>query len=120
MVFTYLASLLEQITGFSASSVGLLLLVYGVAIALGNMWGGKVSNHNPARILTRMFIAQAAVLALFSFTAPFQVPAVVTLFLIGGLSFATVPGFTVICSAAGAEIPAGYGRHCIVAEHLCF
>ncbi|MGN7722521.1 MFS transporter [Chitinophaga sp. 22620] len=92
VVFTYLASLLEQITGFSASSVGLLLLVYGVAIALGNMWGGKVSNHNPARILTRMFIAQAAVLALFSFTAPFQVPAVVTLFLIGGLSFATVPG----------------------------
>ncbi|WP_206614346.1 MFS transporter [Chitinophaga barathri] len=92
VVFTYLASLLEHITGFSAASVSLLLLVYGVAIALGNLWGGKVSNHNPAKVLIRMFIAQAAALALFTLTANYQVPAVVTLCLIGGLSFATVPG----------------------------
>lgn len=92
VAFTYLAPLLSNITGFSSGSVSLLLLVYGVAIALGNVIGGKVSNINPARTLIGLFIAQALILLIFTFSVHAKIPAVITLFLLGGLSFATVPG----------------------------
>lgn len=92
VVFTYLATLLEKISGFSASSVSLLLLLYGIAIALGNMVGGKISNFNPAKILIKLFIYEAIVLFLFTFTSHQPVTAILTLLLMGGLSFATVPG----------------------------
>ncbi|MFX1706621.1 MFS transporter [Chitinophaga sp. CC14] len=92
VAFTYLATLLEKVTGFSAGSVSILLLVYGVAIALGNMIGGKVSNHQPARALIIIFALQAMVLFVFTFTMHYKIPAVLTLFLMGGLSFSSVPG----------------------------
>jgi MFS transporter, DHA1 family, inner membrane transport protein len=92
VAFTYLAPLLEKVTGFTSGSVSLLLLVYGIAIAIGNVAGGKLANTNPARVLIKMFFLEAVVLLLFSFTVHFKVAAVITLFLMGGLSFAAVPG----------------------------
>ncbi|WP_366935583.1 MFS transporter [Chitinophaga sp.] len=92
VVFTYLATLLEKVTGFQAGSVGILLLLYGVAIALGNVIGGKISNRNPAKVLIQLFLYQAIILLIFTFTAHYRIAAVVTLLLMGGMSFATVPG----------------------------
>ena len=91
VTFTYLAPLLEEVTGFSASMTSLLLLVYGIAIAIGNIVGGKVSNKKPSKALMVMFILQAIVLLVLYFTAPFQVAAVVTLFFMGILAFSNVP-----------------------------
>jgi predicted MFS family arabinose efflux permease len=91
VTFTYLAPLLEEVTGFSASMISLLLLVYGIAIAIGNIVGGKVSNKKPSKALMVMFILQAIVLLVLYFTAPFQVAAVVTLFFMGILAFSNVP-----------------------------
>ncbi|MBO6660445.1 MAG: MFS transporter [Roseivirga sp.] len=91
VTFTYLAPLLEEVTGFSTSMTSLLLLVYGIAIAIGNIVGGKVSNKKPSKALMVMFILQAVVLLVLYFTAPFQVAAVVTLFFMGILAFSNVP-----------------------------
>lgn len=91
VTFTYLAPLLEEVTGFSASMTSLLLLVYGIAIAIGNIVGGKVSNKRPSKALMVMFILQAVVLLVLYFTAPFQVAAVATLFFMGILAFSNVP-----------------------------
>lgn len=91
VTFTYLAPLLEEVTGFSASMTSLLLLVYGIAIAIGNIVGGNVSNKKPSKALMVMFILQAVVLLVLYFTAPFQVAAVVTLFFMGILAFSNVP-----------------------------
>ncbi|RKQ49122.1 putative MFS family arabinose efflux permease [Roseivirga pacifica] len=91
VTFTYLAPLLEEVTGFSASMTSLLLLVYGIAIAIGNIVGGKVSNKKPSKALMVMFILQAVILLVLYFTAPFQVAAVVTLFFMGILAFSNVP-----------------------------
>lgn len=92
VAFTYLATLLEKITGFSSGAIGLLLLLYGVATALGNIIGGRLANANPARALVRIFLLQAAALLVFSFTSWFKIPAAITLFFVGALSFAAVPG----------------------------
>lgn len=92
VAFTYLATILEEITGFAASHVSLILILYGAAIAVGNLSGGRIANTNPVKALTWLFAAQAAVLVIFTFTAGATVPALVTLAALGFLSFANVPG----------------------------
>lgn len=95
VAFTYLASILEHVTGFAASSVSLLLVLYGLAIAAGNIAGGKVADRDPVRALTVIFLAQAAVLALFTFTAVSPWLTLPTLAALGFLSFANVPGLQI-------------------------
>ena len=95
VAFTYLASILETITGFSASSVSLLLVLYGLAIAAGNIAGGRIADRNPVKALTVLFALQAAVLVAFTFTAVSPIWTIVTLAGLGFLSFANVPGLQI-------------------------
>lgn len=92
VVFTYLSPILQEITGFQAGTVSIILLVYGVAIAIGNIIGGKASNRNPIQALFYMFIVQAIVLLLLLFTAPFKVMGLVTIIFMGLFAFMNVPG----------------------------
>ena len=92
VTFTFLAPMLEEVTGFAASSVSLVLVLYGLAIAAGNIVGGRIADRNPVKALTILFAAQAAVLALFTFTSVSAIPALITLAALGFLSFANVPG----------------------------
>lgn len=95
VVFTYLSPLLQDITGFKEGTVAVILLAYGIAIAIGNMIGGKLSNQNPIGALFYMFIVQAAVLFILMFTAPFKVAGLITILLMGLLAFMNVPGLQV-------------------------
>jgi multidrug resistance protein len=92
VAFTFLAPILEQITGFASSAVALILMLYGVAIAIGNVVGGRISNRDPVKALTVLFIAQTLVLVLFGFTAISPWLTIPTLAILGFLSFANVPG----------------------------
>jgi len=92
VAFTFLASILQDVTGFSASAVSLILVLYGLAIAAGNIVGGRIANRDPVAALTWLFVAQAAVLLLFSFTAVSPWLTIPTLAALGFLSFANVPG----------------------------
>jgi predicted MFS family arabinose efflux permease len=92
VAFTYLSPLLQEITGFQASSVSVILLIYGVAIAIGNMIGGKLSNQNPVKALFYMFIIQAIVLFVLTFTLPFKIAGLITIILMGLFAFMNVPG----------------------------
>ncbi|MDE3814783.1 MFS transporter [Sinorhizobium meliloti] len=92
VAFTFLAPILQEVTGFSERSVGLILVLYGVAIAIGNIAGGRIANTNPVKALIGLFLLQALVLVIFSFTAVSPVPTLVTLAALGFLSFANVPG----------------------------
>lgn len=58
VVFTYLSPLLQDITGFKENTVAVILLVYGIAIALGNIIGGKAANRSPLKALLYMFSVQ--------------------------------------------------------------
>jgi predicted MFS family arabinose efflux permease len=63
-----------------------------VAIAIGNVVGGRISNRDPVKALTVLFIAQTLVLVLFGFTAISPWLTIPTLAILGFLSFANVPG----------------------------
>ncbi|MEC1289811.1 MFS transporter [Bacillus mojavensis] len=95
VVFTYLSPLLQEVTGFKAGTVAIILLVYGIAIAIGNMIGGKLSNRNPIGALFYMFIIQAIVLFTLTFTAPYKIAGLITIFFMGLLAFMNVPGLQV-------------------------
>lgn len=94
--FTYLAPILEQISGFAPSSVGLILLVYGVSVAVGNIWGGKLADDvGPVRALQIIFALLALVLLIFTFSASNPITAVLTVLVWGAFAFGNVPGLQV-------------------------
>lgn len=95
VVFTYLSPLLQEVTGFKAGTVAVILLGYGIAIAIGNMISGKLSNRNPIAALFYMFIVQAIVLFVLTFTAPYQAAGLITILCMGLLAFMNVPGLQV-------------------------
>ncbi|MEJ9212751.1 MFS transporter [Bacillus smithii] len=95
VVFTYLSPLLQDIAGFQEQTVAVILLVYGVAIAIGNVIGGKLSNHNPIGALFYMFIVQSMVLFILTFTAPFKIAGLLSILFMGLLAFMNVPGLQV-------------------------
>ncbi|ADO54318.1 MFS transporter [Paenibacillus polymyxa] len=95
VVFTYLSPLLHDITGFGQNTVTLILLLYGIAIAIGNVIGGKAANRRPLSALFYMFLIQAVILFLLWFTVPFQTAGLITIFFMGLLAFMNVPGLQV-------------------------
>ena len=96
IAFTYLAPILQQVSGFSAGAVGAVMLVYGVSVAFGNIWGGKLADKKgPVRALKLIFLLLAAVLLLLTFTAPHPVLVVITVLLWGAVAFGNVAGLQV-------------------------
>ncbi|TCC98177.1 MFS transporter [Pedobacter psychroterrae] len=106
VTFTYLSPVLQQITGLSESVVTLILLLYGIAIAIGNVVGGKVSNRDPLKALIWIFMLQSIMLLMFTFTAQYTILGIITLFIMGGLSFANVPGLQLyVVQLAEKQLP---------------
>ncbi|WP_441002921.1 MFS transporter [Pseudocolwellia agarivorans] len=96
IAFTYLAPILNEVTGFESSSVGLILLVYGISVAVGNIWGGKMAdNFGPIKALTIIFSGLAGILLVLNFTAYNPVAAVITILVWGAFAFGNVPGLQV-------------------------
>jgi MFS transporter, DHA1 family, inner membrane transport protein len=96
VAFTYLTPLLENVTGFSPKWVSVILLVYGVAVAIGNVIGGKTSNKSPIKALFWMFLFQAIILLLLTFTAQFKVFGLIVISLMGLFAFMNVPGLQLL------------------------
>lgn len=96
IAFTFMAPLLEQITGFTPSQVSLVLVAYGVSVAVGNVWGGKLADRiGPVKALKRIFLLLAAVLFALTFTVHNAWLAVLTMLAWGAVAFGNVPGLQV-------------------------
>ncbi|USD42325.1 MFS transporter [Vibrio sp. SCSIO 43135] len=94
--FTFLAPILESISGFDANAISLIMLVYGVSVAVGNIWGGKMADKmGPIKALTVIFSGLAAILVVFNFTAVNPITAVMTILIWGAFAFGNVPGLQV-------------------------
>jgi MFS transporter, DHA1 family, inner membrane transport protein len=96
IAFTYLAPILQDVSGFAPSSVGLVMLVYGVSVAAGNIWGGNLADRKgPIRALQIVFGLLALVLLLLTFTAPYKWLVLVTVLAWGAVAFGNVPALQV-------------------------
>lgn len=96
IAFTFLAPILQDIAGFSPNLVGVLLLLYGVSVAVGNVWGGRLADRaGPVSALKTIFLLLAAVLLVLNFTAPHPWLVALTVLAWGGVAFGNVPGLQV-------------------------
>ncbi|MGL5695443.1 MAG: MFS transporter [Plesiomonas shigelloides] len=94
--FTFLAPILEQVSGFSTHMISLIMLVYGGSVAVGNLWGGKLADKmGPIKALTLIFTVLAAILLVFNITAFNPLAAVATILIWGAFAFGNVPGLQV-------------------------
>ena len=94
--FTFLAPILTDVAGFSAGAVGWVMLVYGVSVAVGNIWGGRLADRmGPIPALKIIFALLAAVLLVFNFAAPHKWLALVAVLMWGAVAFGNVPGLQV-------------------------
>jgi MFS transporter, DHA1 family, inner membrane transport protein len=102
-VFTYIAPLLTEVSGFAAGAVPVLLLVYGAGAVLGNFLGGWLSDRALMPSLTGLLAALAGTLALFWLLGGIPVLAAALTFALGALAFAIIPGMQArVLATAGA------------------
>lgn len=107
VAFTYLTPILQDVMKLNAGTVSLVLLLYGITVAIGNEIGGRWANRNPLRALFFMFIIQTAVLIAMSFMIPFRVAGLIAVALMGLFAFMNVPGLQLyIVKLAEKYIPA--------------
>lgn len=90
--FTYIAYILTEVSGFAASTIPWLLVVFGVGLFGGNLLGGRAADRSIPRTLIVSMTALLIVMVVFTFTAASPVMAVISLVGMGLFAFATVPG----------------------------
>jgi DHA1 family inner membrane transport protein len=135
-VFTYIEPLLREFTGYSASAIPRLLIVFGVGLFAGNILGGRAADNNADNAVLILSILLPIVILTLGAVAGLPVPTAILLFLLGLIGFAAVPGLqarvlrhahgaatlasatniaafnlgnTIGVSLAGAAIAAGFG-----------
>jgi DHA1 family inner membrane transport protein len=101
---TYITPMMTEVAGFADGSVTWLLVLFGLGMVGGNLIGGKFADRALMPLLYVSLGSLAVVLALFTFTAQNKIAAAVTIVLVGGLGFATVPPLQkrVLDQASGA------------------
>lgn len=88
-VFTFVQPLLMEITGVSAGTVSLLLLVAGGGLAVGNLWGGRLADRRPRAAVPLTLALLVAVLLLTTPLLGHPASATVYAALFGIVAFAT-------------------------------
>ena len=92
VAFTFLAPMLTDVTGLSSGAVTLVILLYGVSVAVGNILGGRLADRaGPVPALTLIFGGLAVLLAALGLTLTNPVAAIAVVALWGGFAFANVP-----------------------------
>ncbi|WP_202302398.1 MFS transporter [Dryocola clanedunensis] len=94
--FTFLAPMMQDLAGYSPAAVSWILLGYGISVAIGNIWGGKLADrHGAVPALKFIFAALAALLLVFQFTVTSHIAALLTVLVMGVFAFGNVPGLQV-------------------------
>ncbi|HSD38212.1 MAG TPA: MFS transporter [Rhodocyclaceae bacterium] len=89
-VFTYIAPMLTQITGFADSAVSPILLVFGGGLVVGNLLGGRLADRALLATVFGSLVALTAVLGLMTFAMHDRITAIAFVGLLGATGFATV------------------------------
>jgi DHA1 family inner membrane transport protein len=88
---TYLATYLSEITGVSGAMTTIFLLCFGVANAVGTMFGGREADRDAAGTLLRANLILVAALAVLSVTDATPILTAVALAAWGLVGFGLVP-----------------------------
>ena len=102
-VFTYISPILRTEAHASTAFVTAMLVLYGIGMTIGNIWGGRAADRAPERTLVIALGLLAAVLVVFAETMQFPIPAAIAILVWGFASFAIVAPLQMrVMEAAGA------------------
>lgn len=104
-LFTYVAPLLQEVTGVSPRGVTGTLLLIGLGLTLGNFIGGRLADWRLATSLAGIFVALALTSAALRWTGHAFLPAEITLFLWAAAAFAAVPALQINVVTFGKDAP---------------
>ncbi|MGO4417866.1 MFS transporter [Streptomyces sp. MCAF7] len=88
-VYSYLASMMTEVTGLAESSVTVVLALFGIGMTLGALLAGPLTDRALRPTLYGSLAALAAVLVLFDFTVHIKWAAMVTVVVLGAVGFMT-------------------------------
>lgn len=91
-LYTYISPILLHVTNVSESTASLLMLGYGVMAAIGNIWGGRLTDRKGADFAVMTVLVGLAVVLLAIWASAPSLPLMVLLTgLLGALTYAAVP-----------------------------
>ncbi|MCE8039727.1 MFS transporter [Halomonas sp. MCCC 1A11062] len=104
-VFTYIAPILSSETQASAAFITAMLVLYGIGLTLGNIWGGKAADRSVDRTLIVSLSALILVLLAFTVLMRWPLPAAASILIWGIASFAIVPPLQMRVMEAAKDAP---------------
>ncbi|REC93610.1 MFS transporter [Kushneria indalinina] len=104
-VYSYIESLLTDVTGIPTGWVAWVLLLFGAGLTLGSVVGGRLSGGRLMPPLIGLMLMTAAILMIFGITVHTPLAAMVTLFLWGVVAFALVPILQLLIVDQAVEAP---------------
>ncbi|MCC3705606.1 MFS transporter, partial [Rouxiella badensis] len=91
-LYTYISPILLQVTHVDERTSSLLMLVYGMMAAIGNVWGGRLTDKQGAdRAVMTILIGLAIVLFAIWFSVSSLMLMALFIGLLGALTYAAVP-----------------------------
>ncbi|MEH7417628.1 MFS transporter [Neobacillus drentensis] len=103
--FTYISPILVEITGFAPKSISYILVLFGVGITIGNIYGGKLADRKLLPSLLGILVLLAIILAVFSITDQYKFLTLIMVFIFGIAAFGTVPGLQLHMLNTAKEAP---------------
>ncbi|WKX69987.1 MFS transporter [Streptomyces sp. XD-27] len=88
-VYSYLASMMTEVTGFAESSVTIVLALFGIGMTLGALVAGPLTDRALRPTLYGSLAALALVLVAFDFTVHVKWAAMATVVVLGAVGFMT-------------------------------
>jgi DHA1 family inner membrane transport protein len=104
-LFTYIAPVLNHLTGVSPHGVTVTLFIMGIGLTVGNVIGGKLADWNVNFTLLGVFVATAAILFIFALVAHNLILAEIALFAWAAIDFAGVSALQINAVNAGKAAP---------------
>ena len=91
-VYTFIVPTFTKVSGLGFGEVDGVLVLYGVTIAVGNLFGGRLADRiGHLRSLAILVLFLVGVLAVFGYTQHMAILSVGTMLLVGFLAYAITP-----------------------------
>ncbi|MGY1435310.1 MFS transporter [Streptomyces reniochalinae] len=104
-VYSYLASMMTEVTGLAESSVTWVLALFGIGMTLGTLVAGPLTDRAPRRTLYAALGLMAVIMVVFHFAAPVKWAALVLVGLLGAVGFLITTPVQMLVMRAASNAP---------------
>ncbi|RKT83361.1 MFS transporter, DHA1 family, inner membrane transport protein [Saccharopolyspora antimicrobica] len=103
--YTYIATILTEVSGFATGAVAWLLMAFGAGGLVGNVIGGRLADRWPWGSVRGLLAGMVFVLGVFALVVQYAGAAAVGVLVLGVVSCALIPALQSRAFAAAAAAP---------------